>query len=82
MDDSHEVHCRKICDLELIVMTSKQAPLRTVEGLLSLDDILIEDGVLEEFQAVAIEEVLIWQLANAMRVGSISLVRPPILRYM
>jgi antitoxin HicB len=46
-------------------MTEKQP--RSIEGLSSLDDMLAEDGVLEEFQAVAIKEVLAWQLANAMK---------------
>ena len=33
----------------------------------SLDDFLSEEGVLEEFQARAIKEVVAWQLAEAMR---------------
>jgi antitoxin HicB len=32
----------------------------------SLDDFLREEGVLEEFQAVAIKEVIAWQLQKAM----------------
>ncbi len=32
----------------------------------SLDDLLREEGVLEEFQAIAIKEVIAWQLQNAM----------------
>ena len=32
----------------------------------SLDDLLGEEGVLEEFQAVAIKEVIAWQLQQAM----------------
>jgi antitoxin HicB len=32
----------------------------------SLDDLLHEEGVLEEFQAVAIKEVIAWQLQQAM----------------
>ena len=32
----------------------------------SLDDLLREEGVLEEFQAVAVKEVIAWQLQNAM----------------
>lgn len=33
----------------------------------SIDDFLKSEGVLEEFQAQAIKEVLAWQLAEAMR---------------
>jgi antitoxin HicB len=40
---------------------------RTVEGLSTLDNFLTEEGKLEEFQAVAIKEVLAWQIANAMK---------------
>jgi antitoxin HicB len=32
----------------------------------SLDDLLSEEGVLEVFQAVAIKEVIAWQLQQAM----------------
>lgn len=48
-------------------MTIEQAEPRSIEGFSSLDDMLTEDGALEEFQAVAIKEVLAWQLANAMK---------------
>lgn len=33
----------------------------------SLDDYLREEGTLEEFQAVAIKEVIAWQLDQAMK---------------
>lgn len=33
----------------------------------TLDDFLAQEGVLEEFQAKAIKEVVAWQLAEAMR---------------
>ena len=32
----------------------------------SLDDVLKTEGVLEEFQAIAIKEVIAWQLQKAM----------------
>ena len=32
----------------------------------SLDDLLSEEGVLETFQAIAIKEVIAWQLQQAM----------------
>jgi hypothetical protein len=38
----------------------------------SLDDLLQEDGVLEEFQARAIKEVIAWQLAEAMKAQNLS----------
>lgn len=33
----------------------------------TIDDLLREEGVLEEFQAVAIKEVIAWQLGQAMK---------------
>jgi antitoxin HicB len=33
----------------------------------TLDDFLKEEGRLEEFEAVAIKEVLAWQIAEAMK---------------
>lgn len=33
----------------------------------SLDDLLKEEGVLEEFRAVAVKEVVAWQIAKAMK---------------
>ena len=38
----------------------------------SLDEFLSEEGVLEEFQAVAIKEVIAWQLDQAMKDRKIS----------
>jgi antitoxin HicB len=38
----------------------------------SLDELLAEEGVLEEFQAQAIKEVIAWQLKEAMRERGIS----------
>lgn len=37
-----------------------------------IDDLLQEEGVLEEFQARAIKEVIAWQLAEAMRARNLS----------
>jgi predicted XRE-type DNA-binding protein len=48
-------------------MTKKNTAPRSVEGLSSLDTMLAEEGKLEEFQAVAIKEVLAWQIENAMK---------------
>ena len=38
----------------------------------TLDDFLAQEGVLEEFQARAIKEVVAWQLAEAMREQGLS----------
>ena len=45
---------------------------RSTAELTTLDDFLKTEGKLEEFEAIAIKEVLAWQLAEAMRVGKIS----------
>jgi predicted XRE-type DNA-binding protein len=37
-----------------------------------IDDFLKEEGVLEEFQARAIKEVIAWQLAEAMKASKLS----------
>lgn len=42
----------------------KKAAPRSASSLSSLDDLLKENGKLEEFEAVAIKEVLAWQLAK------------------
>ena len=43
------------------------ADKRKVDALETLDDFLSEEGVLEEFQATAIKEVLAWQIEQAMK---------------
>jgi predicted XRE-type DNA-binding protein len=45
---------------------------RTVQGLTSLDDYLAGEGTLGEFEAVAIKEVIAWQIAEAMKSKNIS----------
>ncbi|HBK09068.1 MAG TPA: Fis family transcriptional regulator [Acetobacteraceae bacterium] len=45
---------------------------RTTDGLPSLDDFLDAEGTREAFQAVAIKEVLAWQIEQAMRVQHLS----------
>jgi predicted XRE-type DNA-binding protein len=52
----------------------KNAP-RSPAGMSTLDDLLKDDGMLEEFQAVAIKEVLSWQIAEAMKTQNISRAR-------
>jgi len=45
---------------------------RPVASLSTLDSFLKEQGKLEEFQAIAIKEVLAWQLLEAMKAKNIS----------
>jgi antitoxin HicB len=45
---------------------------RSIEGFTSLDEFLDEEGKREEFQAVAIKEVLAWQIAEAMKAQGLS----------
>jgi antitoxin HicB len=49
----------------------KKAP-RSSAGFSTLDDFLKEEGKLEEFQAIAIKEVLAWQIGEAMKAKNIS----------
>jgi antitoxin HicB len=49
-----------------------KAKKRLAKGLSTLDDFLVEEGRLEEFETTAIKEVLAWQLAEAMRTQNIS----------
>ena len=48
-------------------MTTEPTVLRSIEGFTSVDQFLAEDGKLELFEAIAIKEVLAWQLENAMK---------------
>jgi antitoxin HicB len=52
-------------------MKAKKAS-RSIKGLATLDDFLAEEGKLEEFEAAAIKEVLVWQLAEAMKAQNLS----------
>lgn len=45
---------------------------RTTDELTTLDSFLAEEGKLEEFEAVAIKEVLAWQIAEAMKAQNLS----------
>jgi hypothetical protein len=45
---------------------------RSVAGLTTLDEFLKQKGKLEEFEAVAIKEVLAWQIAEAMKAQKLS----------
>ena len=52
-------------------MTRRSVP-RDVDDLTALDDFLADHGKLEEFEAVAIKEVLAWQIAEAMKAQKLS----------
>lgn len=45
---------------------------RRADEFSTLDDFLAEEGALEKFQAVAIKEVIAWQLGEAMKAEGIS----------
>ncbi len=51
-------------------MTTKMP--RSTDGFTSLDDVLNQDGTREAFQAVAIKEVLAWQIEEAMKAQGLS----------
>lgn len=53
-------------------MKAKKKSPRSPAKLSTLDDLLDENGKLEEFEAVAIKEVLAWQIAEAMKANNIS----------
>lgn len=50
----------------------KDRPKRSANKLTTLDNFLREQGKLEEFEAVAIKEVLAWQIAEAMKAQNLS----------
>src|SRR2546421_4478918 len=50
----------------------KKKATRSAGKLTTLDDFLREEGRLEEFEAVAIKEVLAWQIAQAMKAQNLS----------
>lgn len=49
----------------------KKTP-RRVGDLTTLDEFLKDEGKLEEFEAVAVKEVLAWQIAEAMKAQNLS----------
>src|SRR5713101_5056920 len=50
----------------------KKKRARSTDDLTTLDAFLKEEGKLEEFQAVAIKEVLAWQIVEAMKAQNLS----------
>ncbi len=53
-------------------MTRKKKAARRLAGLTTLDEFLKAEGKIEEFEAVAVKEVLAWQIAEAMKEQSLS----------
>jgi antitoxin HicB len=53
-------------------MDMKTKKARRIKGFATLDKFLDEDGTREAFQAVAIKEVLAWQMTQAMKAQGLS----------
>jgi antitoxin HicB len=54
---------------------TKKKTARSTKGFTTLDQFLDEEGTREEFQAIAIKEVLAWQLEKAMKSEGLSRAR-------
>jgi ribosome-binding protein aMBF1 (putative translation factor) len=55
-----------------IAMAKKTKKSRSTRKLSTLDDFLTEQGKREEFEAVAVKEVLAWQIGQAMKASKLS----------
>ncbi len=53
-------------------MSKKPVKPRSARKLSTLDDFLAKEGKREEFEAVAIKEVLAWQIGEAMKAKKMS----------
>jgi predicted XRE-type DNA-binding protein len=53
-------------------MAKKRTVGRSTKSLSTLDDFLQKDGKREEFEAVAVKEVLAWQIGEAMKSQNLS----------
>ncbi|WP_346731331.1 helix-turn-helix domain-containing protein [Bradyrhizobium sp. 1] len=53
-------------------VAKKKKAVRSLARLTTLDDFLVEDGNREEFEAIAVKEVLAWQIEQAMKENNIS----------
>src|SRR5262245_58205834 len=53
-------------------MTKRPRRPRSARRLSTLDDFLAEEGKREEFEAVAVKEVLAWQIGEAMKARKLS----------
>jgi len=54
------------------VVKSKAKKRRSIKGFTTLDEVLAEEGTLGEFEAVAVKEVLAWQIKKAMEEAGLS----------
>lgn len=48
-------------------MATKKKVIRSTAKLTTLDDFLGEEGTRDEFEAIAVKEVLAWQIEQAMK---------------
>jgi ribosome-binding protein aMBF1 (putative translation factor) len=53
-------------------MARKKKVIRSTAKLTTLDDFLGEEGKRDEFEAIAVKEVLAWQIVRAMKEQNIS----------
>ncbi len=53
-------------------MTKKVKKPRSTRKLSTLDDFLAKEGKREEFEAIAVKEVLAWQIGEAMKANKLS----------
>ena len=53
-------------------MATKKKVIRSTAKLATLDDFLGEEGKRDEFEAIAVKEVLAWQIGQAMKENNIS----------
>ena len=53
-------------------MARKKKAIRSIAKLTTLDDFLGEAGNRDEFEAIAVKEVLAWQIGQAMKEQNIS----------
>ena len=53
-------------------VAAKKKVIRSTAKLTTLDDFLGEEGTRDEFEAIAVKEVLAWQIEQAMKEKNIS----------
>lgn len=53
-------------------MARKKKAVRSTAKLTTLDDLLGKEGKRDEFEAIAVKEVLAWQIEQAMKANNIS----------
>ena len=58
--------------MPVVSLGINMAGKRSTNDFTTLDELLEEDGTREEFEAIAIKEVLAWQIAEAMKAKNIS----------